>query len=167
MHSRWRFWRHPPSVRPGGPHRTPIRSSLHQARRRKRSIGRNVRAMRHRACGSHAASPAPVAGRARRHNNPRPPAGGCRGVVNKTEHGLIKKGEKSAHGDAARLLFQFGMRYANGDAVDLVAAHKWFNLAAMRGNQEAVRLRREIAAEMSPEEISAAQRAARDWLTTH
>ena len=45
-----------------------------------------------------------------------------------------------------------------------VAAHKWFNLAAMKGNQDAVRLRREIAAEMTDAEIAAAQRAARDWI---
>jgi TPR repeat protein len=71
--------------------------------------------------------------------------------------------------DAANRLFEVGMRYATGDAVtpDLVAAHKWFNLAAMRGNEEAARLRREIAAEMSQTQIAAAQRAARDWLTTH
>jgi hypothetical protein len=37
----------------------------------------------------------------------------------------------------------------------------------MRGNADATRLRREIADEMSAAEIAAAQRAARDWLTTH
>jgi len=37
----------------------------------------------------------------------------------------------------------------------------------MRGNAEAARLRREIAEEMSEAEIAAAQRAARDWITTH
>ena len=47
---------------------------------------------------------------------------------------------------------------------DLVTAHKWFNIAALKGNKEAIRLRREIAAEMSDGEIAAAQRAARDWL---
>ena len=63
----------------------------------------------------------------------------------------------------------FGMMYAAGRTVqpDLITAHKWFNLAAMRGNCEAIRLRREIAEEMSAAEIAAAQRAARDWLTTH
>ena len=50
---------------------------------------------------------------------------------------------------------------------DLVEAHKWFNIAAVRGNREAIRLRQEIAAEMSAAEISAAQRAARDWLALH
>jgi TPR repeat protein len=75
--------------------------------------------------------------------------------------------EEVVGGDAAaNRLFDFGMQYATGATVapDLVAAHKWFNLAAMRGNKEAARLRREIAAEMSPAEIAAAQRAARDWL---
>jgi TPR repeat protein len=64
------------------------------------------------------------------------------------------------------MLFELGMMYSVGrDApVDLVAAHKWFNLAAMNGNVDAVRLRREIANQMSDVEIAAAQRAARDWL---
>jgi hypothetical protein len=66
----------------------------------------------------------------------------------------------------ADVLFDLGMKYANGCAgdLDLVAAHKWFNLAAMRGNREAVRYRGEIASEMSEAEIAAAQRAARTWL---
>jgi TPR repeat protein len=54
-----------------------------------------------------------------------------------------------------------------GVAVDLVQAHKWFNIAAMRGHGEAPRLRREIAEQMSDGEIGSAQRAARDWLRTH
>jgi TPR repeat protein len=54
-----------------------------------------------------------------------------------------------------------------GVAIDLIEAHKWFNIAAARGNREATRLRREIAAEMSDGEIATAQRAARDWLTRH
>jgi uncharacterized protein len=51
--------------------------------------------------------------------------------------------------------------------VDLIAAHKWFNLAAIKGSSEAVRLRREIACQMSDAEIAAAQRGARDWLFGH
>jgi hypothetical protein len=46
----------------------------------------------------------------------------------------------------------------------MVSAHKWFNIAAMQGVKDAVRLRHEIAAEMSEAEIAAAQRAAREWL---
>jgi hypothetical protein len=35
----------------------------------------------------------------------------------------------------------------------------------MRGNKEAIRLRREIAAEMTTQQITTAQRAAREWIT--
>jgi TPR repeat protein len=51
--------------------------------------------------------------------------------------------------------------------VDLVEAHKWFNLAALRGNEEAKRYRLEIARDMSKMEISRAQRLAREWVATH
>jgi TPR repeat protein len=70
---------------------------------------------------------------------------------------------------SGEVFYELGMMYASGRNVqaDLVTAHKWFNLAAMRGNSEAIRLRREIASEMTAAEIAAAQRAARDWLTTH
>jgi uncharacterized protein len=65
--------------------------------------------------------------------------------------------------------FSLGMIYSAGAgvAVDLVQAHKWFNIAAMRGNSDAARLRREIAEQMSDSEIGCAQRAARDWLKEH
>ena len=64
------------------------------------------------------------------------------------------------------MFFRLGMIYSIGSDVptDYVSAHKWFNLAAMRGNAEAARLRREIAVEMTEAEIATAQRAARDWL---
>jgi len=62
--------------------------------------------------------------------------------------------------------FGLGMVYSSGAgvAVDLVQAHKWFNIAAMRGHQDAIQLRREISEQMSDSEIGCAQRAARDWL---
>lgn len=62
--------------------------------------------------------------------------------------------------------FACGMIHSAGAgvAVDLVQAHKWFNIAAMRGHSDAARLRREIAEQMSDSEIGSAQRAARDWL---
>jgi len=76
---------------------------------------------------------------------------------------LASLGEGPAAGG---MLFELGMAYSVGRdlPVDLVAAHKWFNLAAIKGNLEAIRLRREIASQMSDAEIAAAQRAARDWL---
>jgi uncharacterized protein len=72
-------------------------------------------------------------------------------------------GQGPADGD---MLFELGMTYSIGRdmPVDLIAAHKWFNLAAMKGNIDAIRLRREVASQMSDVEIATAQRAARDWL---
>src|SRR5262245_31379108 len=65
--------------------------------------------------------------------------------------------------------FGLGMAYSSGAgvAVDLVQAHKWFNIAAMCGHKHAAELRREIAEQMSDSEIGCAQRAARDWLKGH
>lgn len=67
---------------------------------------------------------------------------------------------------SAEDLFDLGIAYAVGDEVetDLVSAHKWFNLAAMAGNREAASHRQDLALEMSPREIAAAQRAAREWM---
>ena len=69
----------------------------------------------------------------------------------------------------AEQFFELGMMYSTGrlGSTDLVSAHKWFNIAALSGVADAIRLRREIAAEMSEAEIAAAQRAAREWLTRH
>jgi TPR repeat protein len=69
----------------------------------------------------------------------------------------------------ADTFYDLGMMYSIGRSVpiDLVSAHKWFNIAAMRGNRDAIRLRREIADQMTEQDIAAAQRAARAWLTAH
>lgn len=69
----------------------------------------------------------------------------------------------------ADCFYQLGIRYSVGSdvAADLVSAHKWFNLAAMKGNKDAIVLRQEIAASLSPAEIAQAQRAARAWLSAH
>jgi hypothetical protein len=65
--------------------------------------------------------------------------------------------------------FARGMVYSSGAgvAVDLIEAHKWFNIAAMRGHTDAAAMRREIAEQMADAEIGRAQRAARDWLKSH
>lgn len=66
-------------------------------------------------------------------------------------------------------LFELGMLYATGRdvAANLVVAHKWFNLAAARGNQAALTRRIELAREMSAEEVAEAQKLAREWLQTN
>ena len=67
------------------------------------------------------------------------------------------------------VLFERGMYWASGRSgiVDLVAAHKWFNLAALKGRVDAIQLRREVAEMMSDAEIATAQREARAWMTAH
>ena len=67
------------------------------------------------------------------------------------------------------VLFERGLYWASGRSgvVNLVAAHKWFNLAALKGRSDAVAARREVAELMSEIEIAAAQREARTWITTH
>jgi TPR repeat protein len=59
--------------------------------------------------------------------------------------------------------------YSLGRSVpqNLVEAHKWFNIAAVRGNQDARLHRSEIARDMSAAEIAEAQRQARAWLAIH
>ena len=64
-------------------------------------------------------------------------------------------------------LFRLGLIYSTDvedRGPDFIEAHKWFNLAAMLGSLPAKAYRDEIAYEMSPENVTAAQRAARDWL---
>ncbi|MBO0344705.1 hypothetical protein J0X15_05705 [Roseibium sp. CAU 1637] len=75
-------------------------------------------------------------------------------------------GETSATAD---ILFQMGLDSACGrhGSADLVSAHKWFNIAALKGNSDAARYRKELSGEMSREEIAEAQRVAREWLSTH
>ncbi len=78
-------------------------------------------------------------------------------------------GGMAANRPDAEHLFDLGVIYATGRDVeqDLVAAHKWFNLAAVSGYREAAYHRQQIAGEMSPKDIAEAQRAAREWLRLH
>jgi TPR repeat protein len=74
--------------------------------------------------------------------------------------------EVAANGD---VLFDLGLMYSTGSLgmVDLVAAHKWFNLAALKGRVDAIQLRREIAELMTEDQIALAQREARAWISIH
>ena len=62
--------------------------------------------------------------------------------------------------------YRLGLIYSEGldVLVDLVTAHKFFNLAAARGHREAKLCRQEMADMMSTAEIQKAQRAAREWM---
>ena len=64
-------------------------------------------------------------------------------------------------------LFKMGLLYSTGQGgapLDYVSAHMLFNLAAMRGSEDAKRYRKELSAEMDRDMIAEAQRAAREWL---
>jgi len=72
----------------------------------------------------------------------------------------------AGYGDA-RARFELGVAYSCGTGgvdVDLIEAHKWFNLAALAGSEEGQACRAEIAGEMTAREIVEAQRLARAWL---
>ena len=73
----------------------------------------------------------------------------------------------AAAGDA-QALYELGVAYSTGThglEVDLVEAHKWFNLAALNGSAIGQQCRAEIAEEMTAREIAEAQRQARAWLS--
>ncbi|TGP33110.1 sel1 repeat family protein [bacterium M00.F.Ca.ET.228.01.1.1] len=69
----------------------------------------------------------------------------------------------------ADILFELGMMYATGRDcdTDVVAAHRWFNIAAIKGSVRAAELRSELSASMSKVEIAKALREAREWMTMH
>lgn len=66
--------------------------------------------------------------------------------------------------------FELGVAYSTGTqdcAIDMIEAHKWFNLAAMRGDLAAQQCRADVAEDMSAREIAEAQRQARAILMMH
>jgi uncharacterized protein len=72
----------------------------------------------------------------------------------------VSKGSVSAYYDLG-VAFSTG---SHGVACDLIEAHKWFNLAAAQGHEEAAWCRADISDEMDAREIAEAQRRARQWL---
>ena len=73
--------------------------------------------------------------------------------------------EGEAKAGKPHALYQLGLCYSTGQGVelDLVRAHKYFNLAAMKG-VEARLWRAELATQMTSNDIAEAQRLARLWL---
>lgn len=69
----------------------------------------------------------------------------------------------------ADVFCEMGLMYATGRDcdVDFVAAHKWLNIAAIKGSDRAASLRAELAESMSKAELANALRAAREWMTMH
>ena len=86
------------------------------------------------------------------------------GVVNL----LLAKCLAAAAQGCENAYFDLGVAFStssHGATCDLVEAHKWFNLAAARGHEEAAHCRAEVSDEMTAREIAEAQRRAREWLS--
>ena len=63
--------------------------------------------------------------------------------------------------------YDLGVAFSTGSHgvnCDLIEAHKWFNLAAVNGHEEAAWCRADVSDEMTAREIAEAQRRAREWL---
>ena len=58
-----------------------------------------------------------------------------------------------------------GVCYLSGTGVsqDYIQAHMWLNLAAVGGNQDAIKLRKEAERRMNLQQVTEAQRLAREW----
>ncbi len=72
----------------------------------------------------------------------------------------------AAQGDVTAY-FDLGVAYSTGShgaECDLVEAHKWFNLAAVAGHEDAQMCRADVSEEMTAREIAEAQRRAREWI---
>jgi len=85
------------------------------------------------------------------------------------ELGFVEALDQGGTAGGADGLFELGLLYCSGKEgpVDLVTAHKWFNLAAVRGNAAARHYRMEIAREMTKAQVAEAQKLAREWLRMH
>lgn len=71
--------------------------------------------------------------------------------------------------DKAEVFCEMGLMYATGREceIDYIAAHKWLNIAAIKGSDRAATLRGELAESMNKAELASALRAAREWMTMH
>ncbi len=90
-------------------------------------------------------------------------------ISQKAQEFLIRSRIADAERGDVDALFELGISYSTGRGglgVDLVEAHKWFNLAALSGCARGQECRAEISLEMSAREIAEAQRQARAWLGT-
>lgn len=90
------------------------------------------------------------------------------GELDKRSLELLDRRITAAEKGRADALYDLGLFYSTGQGVprDYVAAHKWFNLAAIQGIRRAAVDRQELASEMSAAEVAQAQRQAREWLAS-
>ena len=96
---------------------------------------------------------------------------GGNGIVAQSAKGNATIAEcllRYSRGDQAAL-FDLGVAYSTGShglAADMIEAHKWFNIAAAQGHEDAAWCRADVSDEMTAREIAEAQRRAREWLNS-
>ncbi|MBT0667793.1 sel1 repeat family protein [Novosphingobium profundi] len=79
----------------------------------------------------------------------------------------LAEGLAAASSGDTSAYFDLGVAFSTGShgaPCDLVEAHKWFNLAAVAGHEDAAQCRADVADEMTARDIAEAQRRARQWL---
>ena len=89
-------------------------------------------------------------------------------ISQKSADFFLRSRMADAEAGSVEALYELGVTYSTGRGgipVDLIEAHKWFNLAALSGCTRGQQCRAEIAAEMTAREIAEAQRQARSWLS--
>ncbi|WP_417612447.1 hypothetical protein [Parasphingorhabdus sp.] len=80
---------------------------------------------------------------------------------------LIESRLAEASRGSSNAYYDLGVIYSTGSDgvdVDLIEAHKWYNLAALSGHEQSKICRAEISLDMTAREIAEAQREARNWL---
>src|SRR5690349_4501592 len=90
-------------------------------------------------------------------------------ISQKSAEFLLRSRLADAEAGDVDALFELGITFSTGRSgvgVDLIEAHKWFNLAALSGCTRGQECRAEISVEMTAREIAEAQRQARAWLGT-
>ena len=88
-------------------------------------------------------------------------------ISQKSADFLLRSRIADAERGDVEALFELGVSYSTGRGgivVDLIEAHKWFNLGALSGDTRSQHCRAEISHEMTAREIAEAQRQARSWL---
>lgn len=89
---------------------------------------------------------------------------GSEAIFSEPLAGRILQSAEEGDGDACHAL---GVAFSTAPEAsrDLIEAHKWFNLAASYGYEEASDCRADVALEMTSGQIAEAQRRARMWLS--
>ena len=94
---------------------------------------------------------------------------GGQGHIEQSEGALATVARYLCNYEQGRLdaLYDLGVAFSTGShgcTIDMIEAHKWFNIAASKGHEEAAWCRSDVAEEMTAREIAEAQRRARQWL---